>query len=195
MRSISNRDYVLKVVSHLFLVNGYTETSMDDVVKQSGVSKSNIYYHFKSKDDLAIAVLDGYIARLKNNFQTEIIAKQGTLIARLTNFTDRVFEELDERECVGGCPLLSMMVEAGKTHEEIRNRLQLFFQLQNEQIALLFEEGKKNGEIRSDLPTKTLASLLTSWLEGSLMLASIQKSMRSLQEERTALLHLLQASS
>jgi hypothetical protein len=69
--------------------------------------------------------------------------------------------------------LMSLMVEAGKTNEVVRERLEQFFQQQTHQLTLLLEEGKSRGEIRGALPAKALASLITSWLEGTLMLASI----------------------
>lgn len=195
MRSISNRDYVTKVASDLFLVQGCASTSMDEVVKQSGVSKSNIYYHFKSKEELVLAVLERSISSLQSLFREHVLAERGALLPRFERYTDLLIQELVERDCTGGCPLISLMVEAGKTNEPVRLHLAQFFQQQAQVIASLLEEGKRQGEIRTDLPASALASLLTSWLEGSLMLASIQKSASSSREERNALLHLLQAKS
>lgn len=194
MRSISNRDYVTKVASDLFLVQGCASTSMDEVVKQSGVAKSNIYYHFKSKEELVLAVLERSISSLQSLFREHVLASKGALLPRFERYTDVLIQELVARDCTGGCPLISLMVEAGKTNEPVRLRLAQFFQQQAQAIASLLEEGRRQGEIRADLPASTLASLLTSWLEGSLMLASIQKSASSLREERNALLHLLQAA-
>ena len=195
MRSISNRDYVVKVVSELFLVHGFACTSMDDVVEHSGVSKSNIYYHFKSKDELALAVLESYIFSLQRLFQEHVLASGGALLPRLERYLDLLIQELVERDCVGGCPLISLMVEAGKTNESVRTRLAQFFQQQTDVFAKLLDEEKNQGEIRYDIPANVLASLITAWLEGSLMLASIQRSASSLREERDALLHMLKASS
>ncbi|HET8842489.1 MAG TPA: TetR/AcrR family transcriptional regulator [Ktedonobacteraceae bacterium] len=195
MRSISNRDYVIKVVSELFLAHGFANTSMDDVVKESGVAKSNIYYHFKSKDELALAVLESYISVLQRLFQEQVLGEQGLLLPRMKRYIDLLIRELAERDCAGGCPLISLMVEAGKTNGSLRERLARFFQQQGTVFTTLLEEGQNQGEILADLPASVLASLITSWLEGSLMLASIRKSATSLQQERDALLHLLSATS
>ncbi|UUZ86086.1 hypothetical protein LJK88_23235 [Paenibacillus sp. P26] len=58
----------------------------------------------------------------------------------------------------------------------------------------LLEEGARQGEIRRDLPARTLASLFLSWLEGALMMAGIRKDASALLEERNALLGMLKAS-
>jgi AcrR family transcriptional regulator len=194
MRSTSNRDYVVKVVSEMFLMRGFACTSMDDVVKQSGVSKSNIYYHFKSKDELTLAVLENYISTLQNLFREQSQDDEGQLLPRLERYIEQLIQDLVERDCVGGCPLMSLMVEAGKTNEAVRVRLAQFFQQQKDQLTQLLEEGKRRGEVRNDLPASVLASLISSWLEGMLMLASIQKSASTLRGERDALLSMLKAS-
>lgn len=195
MRSTSNRDYVIKVVSEMFLLRGFACTSMDDVVKQSGVSKSNIYYHFKSKDDLTLAVLENYISTLQSLFREQSQAEDGRLLPRLERYIEQLIQDLAERDCVGGCPLMSLMVEAGKTNEAVRVRLAQFFQQQKDQLTQLLDEGKRRGEVRNDLPASVLASLISSWLEGMLMLASIQKSASTLRGERDALLSMLKAQS
>jgi TetR/AcrR family transcriptional repressor of nem operon len=193
MRSTSNRDYVIKVVSEMFLQRGFACTSMDDVVKQSGVSKSNIYYHFKSKDELTLAVLEHYISTLQNLFREQSQVEDGQLLPRLERYIERLIQDLAERDCVGGCPLMSLMVEAGKTNEAVRVRLAQFFQQQKDQLTQLLEEGKRRGEVRSDLSASVLASLISSWVEGMLMLASIQKSASTLRGERDALLSMIKA--
>jgi hypothetical protein len=115
-----------------------------------------------------------------------------TLLQRIERYTDLLIQELVERDCAGGCPLISLMVEAGKTNESVRARLDQFFQQQIQQITLLLDMGQHSGEIRGDLPARALAALITSWVEGMLMLASIQRSVSSLREERDALLHMFQ---
>lgn len=192
MRSVSNRDYVIKVGANLFLTRGFACTSMDDVVKQSKVSKSNIYYHFKSKDELALAVLEYHITALQRLLYEQADKQKATLLQRIERYTDLLIQELVERDCAGGCPLISLMVEAGKTNEVVRARLDQFFQQQIQQLTLFLEMGQRSGEIRGDLPARALAALITSWVEGMLMLASIQKSASSLREERDALLRMFQ---
>ncbi|GHO50229.1 TetR/AcrR family transcriptional regulator [Ktedonospora formicarum] len=194
MRSISNRDYVVKVVSELYRVRGFANTSMDDVVKHSGVSKSNIYYHFKSKDELSLAVLDGYISSLQGHFQAQVLQGSGSLEQKLTRYTNCVIDELIARDCSGGCPLLSLVVEAGKTNEQLRQRLAQAFQKQSQRLEELFDEGKRSGEVRKDLSSRTLASLFISWLEGSLMVASVRQEGQVILEERDALLALMRLS-
>lgn len=61
-----NRTKAVEVAAQLFLRQGYAYVSMDEVVRVSGVSKSNIYYHFKNKEELLQAVVQFWIAQYES---------------------------------------------------------------------------------------------------------------------------------
>lgn len=56
-KSMEKRNQILSSASQLFLQDGFTNTTMDNVAKQSGVSKQTVYSHFANKDDLFAAVI------------------------------------------------------------------------------------------------------------------------------------------
>ena len=45
----STREAVLEAATRLMHLRGYQNTSLDDVLRESGVGKGNFYYHFRSK--------------------------------------------------------------------------------------------------------------------------------------------------
>ncbi len=50
---------ILDVAFRLFIKKGYEHTSIQDIIKQlGGLSKGAIYHHFKSKEDILMAVTD-----------------------------------------------------------------------------------------------------------------------------------------
>ena len=52
------RDKIIDAAETLFSRNGYYDTSMDEIVRESGLSKGAIYGHFKSKEELFVALQD-----------------------------------------------------------------------------------------------------------------------------------------
>jgi AcrR family transcriptional regulator len=50
---------IVSAASKLFYGEGIRSVSMDAVAEKAGVTKRTLYYHFKSKDDLVAAYLDG----------------------------------------------------------------------------------------------------------------------------------------
>jgi AcrR family transcriptional regulator len=58
LKGAATRDQILDAAARLIHIKGYHATSLDDVLRESGVGKGNFYYYFKSKEDLGHAILD-----------------------------------------------------------------------------------------------------------------------------------------
>src|SRR6266446_6449891 len=56
-QSQDSRDEILKAAMHLFANRGFHETSMSEVAREARVSKALIFWHFKTKEELFMAVL------------------------------------------------------------------------------------------------------------------------------------------
>lgn len=52
------REKILEVAKELFIKNGYNATTTGDIVKYSGSSKGNLYYHFKTKENLFLEIIN-----------------------------------------------------------------------------------------------------------------------------------------
>jgi AcrR family transcriptional regulator len=57
MNRTSARDQIVKTASRLFYNQGYHLTGINQVIKEAGVAKASLYYHFRSKEDLCVAYL------------------------------------------------------------------------------------------------------------------------------------------
>ena len=47
-KGAATRDQILDAAARLIHLRGYHCTSLDDVLRDSGIGKGNFYYHFKS---------------------------------------------------------------------------------------------------------------------------------------------------
>jgi len=54
----NKRDQLLNTAEDLFYREGYHATGIDRILAESGVAKMTLYKHFKSKDELILAVLE-----------------------------------------------------------------------------------------------------------------------------------------
>jgi AcrR family transcriptional regulator len=57
-QSQDSRDEILKAAMQLFANRGFHETSMSEVAREARVSKALIFWHFKTKEELFVAVLN-----------------------------------------------------------------------------------------------------------------------------------------
>lgn len=58
------RDEILRVACDLFYSKGFEAASMRDIAQQIGFTQAAIYYHFRSKDEILVALIDGFTAKL-----------------------------------------------------------------------------------------------------------------------------------
>ena len=65
MAQKSKKEHIIQSALPLFLENGFKGTSIDMVVRASGVSKPTVYNHFPDKASLMHAVLTRWIERNK----------------------------------------------------------------------------------------------------------------------------------
>ena len=54
----NSKKEILKAAMKIFVVNGYSDTKMDDIALGAGLSKGAVYHHFNSKNDLFLSLID-----------------------------------------------------------------------------------------------------------------------------------------
>lgn len=52
------KNEIIQAAEELFLENGYEDTTVDDILQRTGLSKGGFYHHFKSKNEVFIAIID-----------------------------------------------------------------------------------------------------------------------------------------
>ncbi|MFC1836483.1 TetR/AcrR family transcriptional regulator [Thermodesulfobacteriota bacterium] len=55
---------IIRASRRLFRRQGFSATSMDDICRESGVKRGNLYFHFKGKEELALAVINDYAEKI-----------------------------------------------------------------------------------------------------------------------------------
>ncbi|MDL1899945.1 TetR/AcrR family transcriptional regulator [Anaerolineae bacterium CFX9] len=76
------RSRILDAALDVFSQKGYHDTSVDEIVEQSGTSKGSVYFHFPNKQKLFLALVDKF-ANLLERRVTENIAQEAVGIRRV----------------------------------------------------------------------------------------------------------------
>jgi TetR/AcrR family transcriptional repressor of nem operon len=79
----------------------------------------------------------------------------------------------------GGCPLLNTAIDSDDGNPKLRVRARLALSSWLGRMESIAEEGQRRGEIRSDVDSGKLATLIASTLEGSHMMSRLQKNEES----------------
>lgn len=101
--SASKRDVLVQRAFKVFYENGFHATGMDRLVKQTGVSKTAMYKHFRTKDELMLAVLRLRDEQFRNWLTRRIEELADTPQGRLLALFDALsewFEQPDYKGCM-----------------------------------------------------------------------------------------------
>jgi AcrR family transcriptional regulator len=93
----SARARLLEAGTALFAERGYTGTTVREIVARAGVSKPVLYYYFKNKEGIFLAILD-WAARIQEALLDEILETPGTALDRLTALFRLIYEGVMENQ-------------------------------------------------------------------------------------------------
>ncbi len=163
-------------------VSGYRGTSLDDVLRESGVGKGNFYYYFKSKEELGYAILDrivrGFIERtLEPSFADPSLPP----LDRIHRFLDGVLETQRQRNCVGGCPMGNLASELSDVHEGFRRRLAEIFTRWRERLTEALRDAQSDGSLAPACDATRLAQFLVASLEGAILMTKVTKEIQVME--------------
>src|ERR1700689_5410116 len=100
----------------------------------------------------------------------------------------RNFRDRRTRIVPGGCPLLNTAIDSDDGNPKLRAKARQALSSWLDRMQSIAEEGKRRGEVRSDVDSRKLATLIASTLEGSHMMGRLQKK----EEPRDLAIHHLE---
>jgi len=175
-KGAATRDQILNAAARLMHVQGYQSTSLDDVLRESGVGKGNFYYYFKSKEDLGYAIIDRTTrAFIERSLGPAFADVEADPIAQIHTFLDRVLDAQRQRNCVGGCVMGNLASELSDVHEGFRRRLAEIFDVWRMHLAEAVSRGQTRGRLRADADASRVAQFLVAGLEGAILLSKVTR--------------------
>jgi len=174
-RGTATRDQIVDVATRLMHRQGYHCTSLDDVLRESGVGKGNFYYYFRSKEDLGYAIIGRMEAFLESTLYPLLDQTSAEPIHRIHRFLDRILETQRELNCIGGCPIGNLASELSDVHEGFRRRLAEIFSEWRRRIADALALEQAAGRFSPGCEPGVIAQFLVASLEGAILLTKVTK--------------------
>lgn len=125
---LMNQRRVIEVAATLFLEKGFAYTSMDELVRVSKVSKSNVYYHFSNKEVLLEGVVDYWIEMYQSAIDDVLSQNQFLVEDRIQLFLKQLSQGVQSREYKGSCPFITLYIQSPKQATQIKEKIGLFLQ-------------------------------------------------------------------
>lgn len=110
MKRAEKKDYLLEVAANLFNRYGYHAAGVDRVIAEAGIAKTTLYRHFKSKEDLIVAVLKRIDGQYRDRMR-EAVDKSATEPRQKILATFDFLEDWFKGNTFYGCPFMSAASE------------------------------------------------------------------------------------
>lgn len=149
---------ILEVAAGLYAEHGYAGTSLNEIIRASGLTKGAFYFHFDSKAELALEVYrhkqHEWLERV-----TAITAGDGRALDRFIAL-GRALAEMIEADptarCVG--KLAEALVEEPGAREHVLAQLDGWVELS----AQLLREAQGEGDVAGDIDARRVAEMAVS---------------------------------
>jgi len=159
----------LSHVVDLFASKGYSETSMEDIVRTTGVSRYGLYGTFGNKRELFEQALEQYAEGMGKQSFLRLLEPGATLDHIRAIFDERVADMCCPEENKG-CLFIHTAMELAPQDEDLRGVLQRFMKRMSKAFAIGLDSAKGRGEVAEDVDVDAAGELLTSTMFGLVVL-------------------------
>jgi TetR/AcrR family transcriptional repressor of nem operon len=172
------RREIIRKAAPIFNQKGYDGAALSELMRATGLGKGGIYRHFESKQELAGEAFD-HAWKIAMDARFEGTQEIPNTVDRLKQIV-RNFRDRRAGLVPGGCPLLNTAIDSDDGNPQLRAKARRALSWWLDRLQSIAEEGQRRGEVRSDVDSAKLATLIASTLEGSLMVSRLQRNDRPL---------------
>ncbi|MDO9065438.1 MAG: TetR/AcrR family transcriptional regulator [Sulfuricella sp.] len=147
---------ILAAAKDLFAESGFNAASMNAIAERAGVSKANVFHHFKSKNALYFEVLK--TACSESGSQIDQLGNgSGTLVERLRNFSQSHLANILRDEKISRLIQRDLLENGPQRGKEFAEQV---FGQNFARLVEILRTGQKKGELRTGIDPAMLATLL-----------------------------------
>ncbi|MBW4024709.1 MAG: TetR/AcrR family transcriptional regulator [Proteobacteria bacterium] len=177
-RGAKTRARIVEAASRLVAEHGVGGTRLDDIMAESGTSKSQIYHYFSDREALMCAVVEARAWGVLQ-FQESCLSKVRSF-EDLRAWRDMIIEINRSKHCVGGCPIGSLASELADRSETARDALARSFVQWDSHLVGALERMRHEGSLSPAADIPELATGILTALQGGLLMAQTMRTTRPL---------------
>lgn len=166
-RSEETRSHILEAAVKQFSVNGYNKASVDSICDQAGVSKGAFYHHFKTKQDVFLALLDGWLQTFDKAIEASKDSSVPETFQMMTEYFPYMFQSASEN-----LPMFLEFLLQASRDETIWQASIAPYRRYHKHFASLIKKGIAEGsfvDVNPDLAARLIVSAAMGLLLQSLL--------------------------
>ena len=154
---------ILNAALKVFNRKGIAAARMEDIAREAKLSIGGVYWYYKSKDEVVLAIMDKVIDE-DVAVLTSLLNEQGTVRERLLGYVRATAKEGAEY-----MPLIYELYGEALRNTKVSKHIQKYFKHYHDALTQIVQQGIKSGEIRK-VDAGALATTLAAVYEGTLEL-------------------------
>ena len=175
---------VLDVAERLIQTRGFNGFSYADVADEVGITKASLHYHFPTKADLGLSLVQRY----QETFEEALaeLARGGGDTRTLLEGYAELYRSVLRKDRMCLCGMLA--AEHSTLPAPMQRALQFFFDANERWLAGVLEVGCRKRELKLAGPAREEARLVVAGLEGALLVARSYDNPRRFQDAAARLI-------
>lgn len=169
---------ILQKAFELIYVKGYQTTSIDDILATIQVTKGALYYHFKNKDEMGMAIINELMKPALASSFIELQKEENPLNA-IYNLIHHLLMENELLKVEYGCPASNFTQEMTPWNTEFTIALNEITQQWIKIMTASIEKGKKTGMIRKEVNAKQVTMFVMSGYWGIRNFGKLENSKKA----------------
>jgi AcrR family transcriptional regulator len=160
---LRSRETILRAAASLATVDGLEGISIGNLAAHIGMSKSGLYAHFASKEDLQLATVETAL----EIFGTEVVDPTAGIddpLERLRALCAAFLSHLERRVFPGGCFFVSVETEFDTHPGPVKDRIVAIQRAWSRRLQQLIAEAQQRGELRAEEDPAQLAFELDAYM-------------------------------
>lgn len=154
-------DQILSAARTCFLRKGYFATKMDEIARQSGLSKGGVYFHFGSKREIFRALVEREYD-MAMSMLDEMVESEQSVEQKLILLAEHFMSLFSETE---SSRFLIIIGEMALRDDEIAKMLSELQENYFQRVGVLLERAVAESQLR-DVDTYSVAIVLKAMLDG-----------------------------
>jgi len=167
-----DRERVLDAATQVFWEKGYTGTSMNALVKATGLGKRSMYQEFGSKENLFRECLQNYILNLNREANT-ILNRHPQGLANIEAFFLNRVDYAAACDC-NGCMVINAAIEKELIDAGAFDMVQKALADHEDAFFACLAAARSNGEIPQDKDCRALAGFLMTFSAGMMVMCKTE---------------------
>jgi len=170
---------ILQKAFELIYVKGYQTTSIDDIIATTQVTKGAFYYHFKTKDEMGLAIINEILkSTLTKSFIEPLQNEQNPLDA-IYDLIENLLMKNDFLKVEYGCPASNFTQEMTPWNVDFGKALNEITKQWTKVMTTTIEKGKETGFVRKDVNANQVTTFVMSGYWGIRNFGKLENSKKS----------------